>query len=59
VYSQIVYAAKAADVEDVLINGRQIVSGRHVLTLNQEEIYRKGEEYRQQITNGLPHRAVP
>jgi 5-methylthioadenosine/S-adenosylhomocysteine deaminase len=54
-YSQIVYAAKAADVEDVFINGRQIVSARHVLTLNQEEIYRKVEEYRQRIANSLQH----
>ena len=54
-YSQIVYASKAADVEDVFINGRQIVSARHVLTLNQQEIYRRAEEYRQRITNGLKH----
>jgi 5-methylthioadenosine/S-adenosylhomocysteine deaminase len=55
VYSQIVYASKAADVEDVFINGRQIVSARHALTLNQDEIYRKVEEYRQRIANGLQH----
>ncbi len=54
-YSQIVYASKAADVEDVFINGRQIVSARHVLTLNQEEIYRKAEEYRQRIVTSLKH----
>ncbi|MGI8960495.1 MAG: amidohydrolase family protein [Bryobacteraceae bacterium] len=54
-YSQIVYASKAGDVEDVFINGRQIVNGRHVLTLNQEEIYRKVEEYRQHIANDLKH----
>jgi 5-methylthioadenosine/S-adenosylhomocysteine deaminase len=55
VYSQIVYASKAADVEDVFINGRQIVSARHALTLNQEEIYRKVGEYRQRLANGLHH----
>ena len=49
VYSQMVYASKASDVEDVFINGRQIVSARRVLTLNPEEIYRKTEQYRQQI----------
>jgi 5-methylthioadenosine/S-adenosylhomocysteine deaminase len=54
-YSQIVYASKAADIEDVFINGRQIVSARHVLTLNQEEIYRKVAEYRQRIASGLQH----
>ncbi|MFL6351325.1 MAG: amidohydrolase family protein [Bryobacteraceae bacterium] len=55
VYSQIVYASEAADVEDVFINGRQIVKARHVLTLNQEEIYRKVEEYKQRIATGLRH----
>ncbi len=55
VYSQIVYATKAADVEDVFINGREIVSARHVLTLNQQEIYRKAEEYRRQILASLKH----
>ncbi len=54
-YSQIVYASKAADVEDVFINGRQIVSARHVLTLNQAEIYRKATEYQHQISAGLQH----
>jgi 5-methylthioadenosine/S-adenosylhomocysteine deaminase len=53
VYSQMVYATKAADVEDVFINGRQIVSARHVLTLNQEEISRKAELYGQRIASGL------
>ncbi len=54
-YSQIVYASKAADVEDVFINGRQIVTARHVLTLNQDEIYRKAMEYGQQISSSLQH----
>jgi 5-methylthioadenosine/S-adenosylhomocysteine deaminase len=54
-YSQIVYASKAADVEDVFINGRQIVSARHVLTLNEEEIHRKTEEYSGRIRTSLKH----
>ena len=53
VYSQVVYAAKAGDVEDVFINGRQIVSARHPLTLNQTEIYKRAEQYRQQILSSL------
>jgi 5-methylthioadenosine/S-adenosylhomocysteine deaminase len=55
VYSQIVYATKAGDVEDVFINGRQIVSARRVLTLNQQEIYRNAERYKQQILASLKH----
>jgi 5-methylthioadenosine/S-adenosylhomocysteine deaminase len=53
VYSQLAYAAKAADVDDVFINGRMIVDSRHVLTLNREEIYRKAEDYRRRISASL------
>lgn len=52
-YSVFVYAAKAGDVEDVFIDGRQIVSARRVLTLNQADIYRKSEEYKRQILASL------
>lgn len=55
VYSQIVYASKAGDVEDVFINGKQIVSSRQVLTLNAKEIYAKAEQYKQQILTSLQH----
>jgi 5-methylthioadenosine/S-adenosylhomocysteine deaminase len=53
VYAQIVYATKAADIQDVFINGRQIVRARHSLTLNQEEIFRKAQDYGQRIASGL------
>lgn len=55
VYSQIIYASQAADVEDVFINGRQIVSSRRVLTLNAMEIRRKAEEFQRQIAASLKH----
>ncbi len=48
-YSQLVYAAKAPDVEDVFINGRQIVSARHMLTLNEQDIDRQAQIYRIRI----------
>ncbi len=54
-YSQLVYATKAGDVEDVFINGRQIVRSRQTLTLNPPEIYRKVEEYRKQIQASITH----
>ena len=54
-YSQLAYATKAGDVEDVFINGRQIVSSGQVLTLNAPEIYRKAEEYRRQIGESIRH----
>lgn len=55
VYSQIAYASKAGDIQDVFINGRQIVSGRHVLTLDANEIYTNAAQYRQQIITSLQH----
>jgi 5-methylthioadenosine/S-adenosylhomocysteine deaminase len=49
IYSHLAYATKAGDVEDVFINGKQIVSARQVLTLNRQEIYKKANEYQRQI----------
>ena len=49
VYSQLAYATKAAQVEDVFVNGRQIVNERRVLTLHADEIYRKADEYKRRI----------
>ncbi len=53
VYSYLAYAAKAGDVDDVFINGRQIVSARRALTLNQGEISRQAELYKRQILSSL------
>lgn len=53
VYSFLAYAAKPGDVEDVFINGRQIVSSRKTLTLNPEEVRTHAERYRQQIVQSL------
>ncbi|MBV8551362.1 MAG: amidohydrolase [Acidobacteriaceae bacterium] len=53
VYSDIGYALDAGDVQDVFINGRQIVKGRQVLTLNKDEIYHQAEQYKQQIQSSL------
>ena len=52
-YSLVVYAIGAGDVQDVLINGRQIVHQRQVLTLDRDQIYRKTEEYKTQILHSL------
>ena len=53
VYSFLVYAAKAGDVDDVFINGRQIVRSRKPLTLNPPQIRSKAEQYRLQIARSL------
>jgi len=53
VYSQIVYALKGSDVEDVMVNGKMVVREARALTLNAAEIRAKAEEYRRQIQKSL------
>lgn len=53
VYSQMVYALKGSDVQDVFINGRQIMHDRKVLTLRAAEIKAKAEFYRKQVSASL------
>jgi 5-methylthioadenosine/S-adenosylhomocysteine deaminase len=45
VYSQLVYALKASDVRDVMVNGRLVVSDRRMLTLDAAQVLAKGAEY--------------
>jgi 5-methylthioadenosine/S-adenosylhomocysteine deaminase len=52
-YAQMVYAGKASDVEDVFINGKEVVAARKVMTVNAEDVYRKAEEYRHRISASL------
>ncbi|MCX6636587.1 MAG: amidohydrolase, partial [Acidobacteria bacterium] len=53
VYSQLVYALKASDVRDVMVNGRLIVRDRRSLTLDQAAILAKAGEFRAQIAASL------
>ncbi len=52
VYSQLVYALKASDVNDVMVNGRLIVRNRKMLTLDAAAIIAAAEKYGQQIRSG-------
>jgi len=45
VYSQLVYALKASDVNDVIVNGRLLVKNRAPLTLNPARIQAEAERY--------------
>ncbi len=45
VVSQLVYALKASDVADVMVNGRWLVRGRAPLTLDRAAIVAKAREY--------------
>ena len=48
-YAQMVYAGQAGDVEDVFINGKQIVAGRKVMTVDTQAIYHKAEDDRRRL----------
>lgn len=49
IYSQIVYAAKAMDVSDVMVNGQWLMRDRNLLTVNEEELLREAEDYARRI----------
>jgi len=51
--SQIVYALKASDVRDVMVNGSPVVRDAKILTLNEPQILEKAREYRVQIQKSL------
>jgi 5-methylthioadenosine/S-adenosylhomocysteine deaminase len=51
--SQIVYALKASDVRDVMVNGKPVVRDAKILTLNQQLVLQKAEEYRAKIKASL------
>ena len=38
VYAQIIYAAKSTDVSDVMVNGKWLMRGRQLLTLNEDQL---------------------
>jgi 5-methylthioadenosine/S-adenosylhomocysteine deaminase len=43
--SQMVYALKAEDVRDVMVNGKPVVRDAKILTLNEPQILAKAAEY--------------
>jgi 5-methylthioadenosine/S-adenosylhomocysteine deaminase len=51
--SQLVYALKASDVRDVMVNGKPLVRDGKSLTLNQTLVLQKAEEYRGKIKASL------
>ena len=54
-YSQLAYATKAADVEDVFVNGQQIVKDRHMLTIDANEVESEARMWRKRITASMKH----
>lgn len=53
VYSDLVYATKASDVETVVINGRIVMRNRRLLTLNETAIKTEARAYRDRIIKSL------
>jgi 5-methylthioadenosine/S-adenosylhomocysteine deaminase len=48
-YSQVVYALKAADVFTVIIGGKPVMEDRKMLTIDEATILEKANEYRKQV----------
>ncbi|HWE05397.1 MAG TPA: amidohydrolase family protein, partial [Rhizomicrobium sp.] len=57
VYSQLVYALKASNVTDVIVNGREVVRDRRCLTLDSRTVIAKAQEYGQKVAASLKKRA--
>jgi 5-methylthioadenosine/S-adenosylhomocysteine deaminase len=53
VYSQIVYALKGSDVEDVVVNGKPLVRDAKSLTLDPNLVLAKAKEYGAKIAASL------
>jgi 5-methylthioadenosine/S-adenosylhomocysteine deaminase len=55
-YAQLVYAGKATDVTDVMINGAWVMRDRRLLTLDEEALIRDAQEYARKIDTFLIQR---
>jgi 5-methylthioadenosine/S-adenosylhomocysteine deaminase len=48
-YAQLVYAAKATDVSDVMVNGKWLMQNRKLLTIDEAELVAAANEYARKI----------
>jgi 5-methylthioadenosine/S-adenosylhomocysteine deaminase len=53
VVSLLVYAVKAGDVTDTIVNGRVLMRDRHLLTLDEGALRAEVEPYRRQVLESL------
>jgi 5-methylthioadenosine/S-adenosylhomocysteine deaminase len=51
--SQMVYALKADDVRDVMVNGKPVVRDSKILTLDEKAVLAKAAEYRAKVSQSL------
>ena len=59
IYSDLVYATKAADVETVIINGRIVMRDRRLLTLNETAVKNEARAFRDKIIKSVGSSAQP
>jgi len=59
IYSDLVYATKAADVRTVIVEGRVVMRDRRLLTLNEETIKAEARRYRERIIRSLGAKTLP
>ena len=58
-YSDLVYATKASDVETVIINGRLVMRNRRLLTLNETAVKADARTFRDKIIKSLSTTTAP
>lgn len=51
--SHLVYAAKASDVTDTIVNGRVLMRNRRLLTLDEEAVKAAARKYQKQVSESL------
>jgi 5-methylthioadenosine/S-adenosylhomocysteine deaminase len=51
--SHLVYAAKASDVTDTIVNGRVLMRNRRLMTLNEEAVKAAARQYQKQVGESL------
>src|SRR6059058_601317 len=59
IYSDLVYATKAADVRTVIIEGRVVMRDRRLLTLKEETIKADARRYRERIVQSVGVKTLP
>ncbi|MDO9087847.1 MAG: amidohydrolase family protein [Anaerolineaceae bacterium] len=52
-YSQVVYAAKANDVTDLMVNGKWLMKNNQLLTVDETQLMIQGQEYAKKIDSFL------
>jgi 5-methylthioadenosine/S-adenosylhomocysteine deaminase len=53
VYSQLVYALKASDVRDVMVDGRMVVRDGEALTIDSKQVLSKAAEFGRSVRESL------